>query len=115
MNSEFSANSSDLAKIISEADKYNTTQISLIFTLFFIIFAVFILRVFVKGTNEVINKNTESQISLKTTIENSNKINEKILDNLDRKIDKSLEMHQKTHENLREINSLIEREKSGRA
>lgn len=114
MDGSISASSGDLVKVISEADKYNTTQISIIFTILFIAFIMFVFKFFVKNTNEVINKNTESQTLLRSTIENTNKINEKILENLDRKLDKDLEMHQKTHESLKDITLLIEREKSGK-
>lgn len=118
MNSEVTA---DATQILKDADSYGAAPLSIIFSIMIIGIVIFILKYILKDTSEIvrqngeiITKNTESQIMLKSAIENSNRLNERILSDLSQKVDKSIDLHNETHRNLNDIKNLIEREHSGK-
>lgn len=118
MNSEVTA---DATQILKDADSYGAAPLSILFSFMIIGIVIFILKYILKDTSEIvrqngeiITKNTESQIMLKSAIENSNRLNERILSDLNQKVDKSIDLHNETHRNLNDIKNLIEREHSGK-
>lgn len=118
MNSEVTA---DATQILKDADSYGAAPLSILFSFMIIGIVIFILKYILKDTSEIvrqngeiITKNTESQIMLKSAIENSNRLNERILSDLSQKVDKSIDLHNETHRNLNDIKNLIEREHSGK-
>lgn len=118
MNSEVTA---DATQILKDANSYGVAPLSILFSIMIIGIVIFILKYILKDTSEIvrqngeiITKNTESQIMLKSAIENSNRLNERILSDLNQKVDKSLDLHNETHRNLNDIKNLIEREHSGK-
>lgn len=118
MNSEVTA---DATQILKDADSYGAAPLSILFSIMIIGIVIFILKYILKDTSEIvrqngeiITKNTESQIMLKSAIENSNRLNERILSDLSQKVDKSIDLHNETHRNLNDIKNLIEREHSGK-
>lgn len=118
MSSEVTA---DATQILKDADSYGAAPLSILFSFMIIGIVIFILKYILKDTSEIvrqngeiITKNTESQIMLKSAIENSNRLNERILSDLNQKVDKSIDLHNETHRNLNDIKNLIEREHSGK-
>lgn len=118
MNGEVTA---DVTQILKDANSYSVAPLSILFSIMIIGIVIFILKYILKDTSEIvrqngeiITKNTESQIMLKSAIENSNRLNERILSDLNQKVDKSLDLHNETHRNLNDIKNLIEREHSGK-
>lgn len=118
MNGEVTANAT---QILKDADSYGAAPLSILFSFMIIGIVIFILKYILKDTSEIvrqngeiITKNTESQIMLKSAIENSNRLNERILSDLNQKVDKSIDLHNETHRNLNDIKNLIEREHSGK-
>lgn len=118
MNGEVTA---DATQILKDADSYGAAPLSILFSFMIIGIVIFILKYILKDTSEIvrqngeiITKNTESQIMLKSAIENSNRLNERILSDLNQKVDKSIDLHNETHRNLNDIKNLIEREHSGK-
>lgn len=118
MNSEVTA---DATQILKDADSYGAAPLSILFSIMIIGIVIFILKYILKDTSEIvrqngeiITKNTESQIMLKSAIENSNRLNERILSDLSQKVDKSIDLQNETHRNLNDIKNLIEREHSGK-
>lgn len=118
MNGEVTA---DATQILKDADSYGAAPLSILFSFMIIGIVIFILKYILKDTSEIvrqngeiITKNTESQIMLKSAIENSNRLNERILSDLSQKVDKSIDLHNETHRNLNDIKNLIEREHSGK-
>lgn len=118
MNSEVTA---DVTQILKDSNSYGVAPLSILFSIMIIGIVIFILKYILKDASEIvrqngeiITKNTESQIMLKSAIENSNRLNERILSDLNQKVDKSLDLHNETHRNLNDIKNLIEREHSGK-
>lgn len=118
MNSEVTA---DVTQILKDSNSYGVAPLSILFSIMIIGIVIFILKYILKDASEIvrqngeiITKNTESQIMLKSAIENSNRLNERILSDLNQKVDKSLDLHNETHKNLNDIKNLIEREHSGK-
>lgn len=118
MNGEVTA---DVTQILKDANSYSVAPLSILFSIMIIGIVIFILKYILKDTSEIvrqngeiITKNTESQIMLKSAIENSNRLNERILSDLNQKVDKSIDLHNETHRNLNDIKNLIEREHSGK-
>lgn len=95
-------------------NEWGVVPIVIFFSFGFVLFVIGVIYFFSKfiGKNqdklgEIIDRNTRSNEQLNQSIRVNNEINEKRLNDLDGGIKKSLELHGRTHDELREIKWLF--------